>query len=355
MAELPDILKAAIGQQASDIFIVPDQPPMIRRAGALVVLQGFPANNSKEVGRIILSSLYEEQRRLLHENLELDCTVAVPQLARFRMSVATQLNGLHAVLHYIPARVPSPEDLDLPEAVVNLSNLSRGLVLVTGPVGSGKSTTLVCLLEQINQKRDVHIVTIEDLVEHHFLPKNSIICQREMGTHAKSYGSALKSVLKQNADVVLIGEIRDMETAEAALHIAESGPLVFSTLPTTDSMHTIERIVTMFPVEHHRQIQLRLASHLKAAISQVLLPRADGKGRVAAREILIMSPAIEDAIRTGKTPQIYNAIEAGSRAGMINMDKSLLRLVRNKVVTAEAALERSHHPDDFQAALAAIR
>lgn len=355
MAELADILKAAASQRVSDIFIVPDQPPMVRHAGSLAVLQGFGISDSREVSRLILSNLFEEQRRLLNENLELDCTLTLQGVARFRMNVTTQLNGLHAVLHLIPSTVPTPEDLDLPEAVVNLASLTRGLVLVTGAAGSGKSTTLVCLVEQINQKRDSHIVTIEDLIEHRFTPKNSIICQREMGTHAKSYAAALKSVMKQNADVVLVGEIRDVETAEAALHIAESGPLVFGTLPTTDSMHTIERMVNMFPVAQHRGVQLRLAAHLRAAVSQILLARADGKGRVAAREIMIMNPTIENAIREGKTTQIFAAIEAGSKAGMINMDKSILRLVRNKVVSPEAALMKCLRPEDLQAAMAALK
>ncbi|MFA6318018.1 MAG: PilT/PilU family type 4a pilus ATPase [Elusimicrobiota bacterium] len=355
MSELADILKAAAAQKVSDIFLVPGQPPMVRHAGALAVLQGFGINDAKEVARLILSNLFEEQRRILAENLELDCTLTLPGVARFRMNVATQLNGLHAVLHTISSTVPSPEDLDLPEAVVRLASLTRGLVLVTGAAGSGKSTTLVCLVEQINQKRDAHIITIEDLIEHRFTPKNSLFCQREMGLHAKSYASALKSVMKQNAAVVLIGEIRDMETAEAAIHIAESGPLVFGTLPTTDSMHTVERIVNMFPVEQHRGIQLRLASHLKAAVSQILLPRADGQGRIAAREIMIVNPTIENAIREGKTTQIFGAIEAGSKLGMINMDKSILRLVRNKLVTPQAALEKCHRPEDLQAAMAALR
>ncbi|MBI3551033.1 MAG: PilT/PilU family type 4a pilus ATPase [Elusimicrobia bacterium] len=328
---------------------------MIRRSASLAVLQGFPAIDAKEAGRMILSNLYEEQRKILQENFEVDCTVALPQLARFRMSITTQLKGLHAVLHLLPSAVPRAEDLDLPEAVMGLATLSRGLVLVTGPAGSGKSTTLGCLIEQINQKREVHIVTVEDLIEYYYTPKSSIVCQREIGTHAKSYAAALKTVLKQKAEVVLIGEIRDRETAEAALHIAESGPLVFSTLPTTDSMHTIERFVNLFPVEQHRQIQLRLASNLKAAISQVLLPRADGNGLAAAREIMIMNPTIENAIREGKTPQIYGAIEAGAKSGMITMDKSILRLVRSKLVTPQVALEKCHHPDELQSAMAALK
>ncbi|MBI4345858.1 MAG: PilT/PilU family type 4a pilus ATPase [Elusimicrobia bacterium] len=355
MIELADILKAALDQRASDIFIASDLPPMIGVSGNLAVLQGFEPIPGREVVRIIMSNLYEEQRRILQEKLELDCSFALPGLTRFRMNLTTQKNGLHAVIHAIPPAIPHPDELDLPDAVTKLCDLPRGIVLITGPSGSGKTTTLLCLLEQINVQRNVHIVTIEDPIEFAFTPKNALICQREVGTHTISYAAALKSVIKQKAHVVLIGEIRDMETAEAALHIAEAGSLVFSTLSTTDSMQTIERIVNLFPVERHRQINLRLAATLKAAISQILLPRADGKGQVAAREIMIVNPTIETAIRDGKTPSIYNAIEQGVAAGMINLDKSILRLARNKVVTFQAALERSLHPDTLQAALQAVR
>lgn len=355
MAHLDDILKAAVGVKASDIFLISDLPPLVRLAGNICVLQGFPSLNPLDVNRVIMGSLFEEQRRHLQEKMDLDCSVSLPQIARFRMNVTTHQSGLHAVIHVIPSVIPSPEELDLPEAVSNIALLTRGLVLVTGPAGSGKSTTLMFLIDQINQKRTAHIVTVEDPIEYFYVPKNSVIRQREVGTHALSYHAALKSILKQNVDVVLIGELRDKETTETALHIAESGPLVLSTLPTSDSMQTVETLINLFPVEQHRQIQLRLASNLKAAISQVLLPRADGKGRVAAREIMIMNPSIENAIREGKTPQIFSAIDAGVKQGMINMDKSILRLVRNKMVTAQTALEKCHHPDTLQSALAAIK
>lgn len=355
MAELTDILKAAVDQRATDVFIVAGQAPLIKRAGTIVVLQGFEAMNATEVGRVLLSSLYEEQRRILQENLELDCTMTLSQLARFRMNISHQVKGLHAVARLIPPAIPSPEDLQLPEAVTNLAALSRGLVLVTGGVGSGKSTTLACLIELINKTRDVHIVTIEDLIEYYYAPRNAVICQREMGTHAKTYATALKSVLKQSADVVLVGEIRDRETADAVLHLAESGPLVFATLPTTESMRTVESIVTMFPPERHRQTQLRLASTLKAAVAQALLPKADGSGLIAAREIMLMNPAIETAIREGKTPLIYGAIDAGAKLGMINMDKSILRLAAKKLVSREAALEKCHRPDEMLSALSIVK
>ncbi|MBI5203078.1 MAG: PilT/PilU family type 4a pilus ATPase [Elusimicrobia bacterium] len=355
MIELSDILKAALEQRASDIFVASDQPPMISVSGTLAVLQGFEPIPGREVVRIIMSNLYEEQRRILQEKLELDCSFALPGLTRFRMNLTTQKNGLHAVIHAIPPQIPHPDDLDLPDAVTKLCDLPRGLVLVTGPSGSGKSTTLLCLLELINQKRNVHIVTVEDPIEFSFSAKNALICQREVGTHTMSYSAALKSAVKQKAHIVMIAELRDMETAEAALHIAEAGSLVFSTLSTTDSMQTVERIVNLFPPERHRQTNLRLAANLKASISQILLPRADGAGQVAAREIMFVNPTIETAIREGKTPAIYNAIEAGAAAGMINMDKSILRLARNKVVTFQAALERCLHPEAMQSALSAVK
>lgn len=355
MPELLDILRAAVEQRANDLFLVPDQPPVIKRAGQLVQLQGFSAMPGAETARLILSNLYEEQRRLLQEHLELDCTMGVPGLARFRVSLTTQARGLQAVAHVIPAAIPSPEELELPEVVTNLASLARGLVLVTGGMGSGKSTLLACLIERINQTRDAHIVTVEDLIEYYFMPRRSVVCQREHGTHFKDRAAALRAVLKMSADVVLVGELRDRETADAALHLAESGPLVFATLPTTDSMQTVERIVTMFPPERQRQTQLRLASTLKGAVSQVLLPRADGSGMVAAREVMLMNLGIETAIREGKTPQIYGAIEAAVKLGMVNMDKSLVRLVAKKVVTREAALEKSHRPDEMLSALSIVK
>lgn len=355
MAELNDILKAAIEQKASDIFIASDQAPMVSVTGELAPLIGFEPIPARDVVRLIMSNLFEEQRRILQEKLELDCSFVLPQLARFRLNVTTQKNGPHAVIHVIPTAIPHPEDLDLPEAVAKLAALPRGIVLMTGPAGSGKTTTLACLVEEVNKSRNAHIITIEDPIEFAFTPKNALICQREIGTHTLSYAAALKSVPKQKADVVLIGEIRDWETAEAALHIAESGALVMSGLSTANSMQTVERFVNMFPVERHRQINLRLAANLKGSVAQLLLPRADGKGRVAAREIMITNPAIEGAIRDGKASQIFGLIDAGAAAGMVNMDKSILRLVRNKLVTPQVALEKCHYPDSMQSALSAIR
>ncbi|MBI5242211.1 MAG: PilT/PilU family type 4a pilus ATPase [Elusimicrobia bacterium] len=355
MPDLPTILKAALEKKATDVFITGGSPPMAMVSGRLSALQGFEAIAPRDVVSLLMENLFEEQRRILHEKLELDCSFHLPQLARFRMNITMQKNGPHAVIRVIPAAIPHPDDLGLPPAVTQLADLRRGLVLMTGPAGSGKTATLACLIEEINKKREAHIVTIEDPIEFSFASRNALICQREIGTHTLSYAAALKSVLRQRADVVLIGELRDMETAEASLRIAESGALVFSTLSTTESMQTVERIVNMFPVERHRQISLRLAANLKAAIAQILMPRSDGKGLVAAREIMIVNPTIESAIREGKAPQIYQAVEAGAALGMVNLDKAILRLVRNKVVTPQVALEKCHHPDSLQNAMAALR
>ncbi|MFA5140681.1 MAG: PilT/PilU family type 4a pilus ATPase [Elusimicrobiota bacterium] len=355
MAELLDVLKAAVEQKATDVFLTGGTPPMAMVSGKLVALQGFKPLAANDVVNLLMGNLFEEQRHILQEKLELDCSLQLSQLGRIRMNITTQKNGPHAVIRVIPAAIPHPDDLDLPPAVVQLADLPRGLVLMTGPAASGKTVTLACLLEQINKKREVHIVTIEDPIEFSFVSRNALVCQREIGTHTLSYASALKSVPRQRADVVLIGELRDMETAEAALHIAESGSLVFSTLSTHDSMQTVERIVNLFPVDRHRQISLRLAAVLKAAISQILIPRADGKGMVCAREIMIVNPAIETLIREGKAAQIYSAIEKGHAQGMENMDKAILRLVRNKVVTQQVALEKCHYPEALQGAMAALR
>lgn len=355
MAELLDVLKAAVDQKATDIFLTGGAAPMAMISGRLIALQGFTPLAGRDVMNMLMGNLFEEQRRIIQEKLELDCSLQLAQLGRIRMNITTQKNGPHAVIRMIPSAIPHPEDLELPPAVTKLAELPRGLVLLTGPAASGKTVTLACLIEEINKKRDAHVVTIEDPIEFSFVSHNALVCQREIGTHTLSYASALKSVPRQRADVVLIGELRDMETAEAALHIAESGSLVMSTLSTHNSTQTIERIVNMFPVERHRQISLRLAACLKAAISQVLMPRADGKGMVCAREIMIVNPAIESAIRDGKAALIYDAIEKGSALGMVNMDKAILRLVRNKVVTQQVALEKSHYPDSLQNAMAALR
>jgi len=354
MAELLDVLKAAVEQKATDVFLTSGTPPMGMISGRLVALQGFQILKPNEVVNLLMGNLFEEQRRILQEKLELDCSFQLSQLGRIRMNITTQKNGPHAVIRVIPAAIPHPEDLELPPAVTQLADLPRGLVLMTGPAASGKTVTLACLLEEVNKKRDVHVVTIEDPIEFSFTPRHALFCQREIGTHTLSYASALKSVPRQRADVVLIGELRDMETAEAALHIAESGSLVFSTMSTHDSMQTIERFVNLFPVERHRQISLRLAAVLKAAISQILMPRADGKGMACAREIMLSCPVIESAIREGKAPQIYGAIDKAAAQGMVNMDKSILRLVRNKIVTSQTALEKCHYPESLQNAMAAL-
>ena len=244
----------------------------------------------------------------------------------------------------IPSQIPKPEEIGLTPEIVNLTDLPRGLVLVTVPTGSGKSTTLACLIELINQKYKKHILTIEDPIEFVYENKNSIIRQIEVGTHTKSFATALKYALRQDPDVILIGEMRDLETISAALTIAETGHLVFATLHTQDAAQTVDRIIDVFP-SHQQQVRIQLSGTLKAVISQVLLPRRDTFGRVAAREIMIVPPAIANLIRESKTHQIYTAIETGAKYGMITLDRSLIELVRKGMVSLEDAVSKAQNPE----------
>ncbi|MCS7227965.1 MAG: type IV pilus twitching motility protein PilT, partial [Endomicrobia bacterium] len=324
--EMIDILTTAVEQKASDIHIVIGKPPMVRIRGEVQPLLDFPVISPDESKRLIYSILYDEQKRRFEEEYELDCSIQIAKVARFRVNVFVQKCGVEAVLRVIPSQIPSPEEIGLSSEIVKLTDLPRGLVLVTGATGSGKSTTLACLIELINQKYKKHILTIEDPIEFVYENKNSIIRQREVGIHTKSFATALKYALRQDPDVILVGEMRDLETISAALTVAETGHLVFATLHTQDAAQTVDRIIDVFPSHQQQQVRVQLSSTLKAVISQVLLTRKDTYGRVAAREVMIVTAAIATLIREGKTHQIYTAIETGAKYGMISLDKSLLEL-----------------------------
>lgn len=343
--EMIEILTSAVKLNASDVHIVINKPPMVRIRGELVPLPDYPAVSAEESKRLIYSILYDEQKRRFEEEHELDCSIQIAKLARFRVNVFLQKYGVEAVLRVIPSQIPTPEEIGLTPEIVKLTDLPRGLVLVTGATGSGKSTTLACLIEIINQKYKKHILTIEDPIEFVYENKNSVVRQREVGIHTKSFATALKYALRQDPDVILIGEMRDLETISAALTIAETGHLVFATLHTQDAAQTVDRIIDVFPAHQQQQIRIQLSSTLKAVISQVLLPRKDGSGRVAAREIMIVTPAIANLIREGKTHQIYTAIETGAKFGMISLDRSLLELVRKGIVSVEDAVSKAMNPE----------
>jgi len=315
---------------------------MVRLNGRIVPIPGAAALNAEACRQMIYAILLEEQRARFEEHWELDCSIEVPGISRFRVNVFVQKNGVAAVLRTISASIPTPAEIGLMPAMANLIDLPRGLVLVTGPTGSGKTTTLACLIELINQKHQKHILTIEDPIEFSYQDKNSIILQREVGRQTKSFAHALKHALRQDPDVILIGEMRDLETIQLAITAAETGHLCFATLHTQDAPTTVDRIIDVFPSHQQQQVRVQVSTVLQAVICQNLLQRKDGKGRVCAREFMRMTPAVGSLIRDGKTHQIYQAIEAGSKHGMIAMDQYLAFLIKQNLVSVDDACAIAH-------------
>src|SRR5579859_8088002 len=285
--ELVEVLKTAVQAGASDVHIVIGKPPLMRLNGEIIEIPGFSKISAEESKRLIYSILYEEQRARFEETWELDCSFAVSGLSRFRVNVLLQKNGVEAVMRVITSRIPTPEQLRLPRSVTDLADLPRGLVLVTGPTGSGKSTTLSCIMEMINQKYKDHVLTIEDPIEFVFDSKMSVFRQREVGQNTKSFNNALRAALRQDPDVIMVGELRDLETIQLAITAAETGHLCFATLHTQDAPSTVDRMIDVFPPHQQQQVRVQLSVVLQAVVSQQLLPRRDNQGRIAAREIMI--------------------------------------------------------------------
>jgi len=346
--ELVEVLKTAVQAGSSDIHLVIGKPPLMRVNGEMVEIPGFAKITADESKRLIYSILYEEQRAKFEETWELDCSFAVTGLSRFRVNVFLQKNGVEAVMRVITSKIPTAEQLRLPKSITDLADLPRGLVLVTGPTGSGKSTTLAVIMEMINNKYADNILTVEDPIEFVYESKKSVFRQREIGQNTKSFGAALKSALRQDPDVILIGELRDLETMQLAITAAETGHLCFGTLHTQDAPSTIDRIIDVFPPHQQSQIRVQLAVVLAAVVCQQLVTKKDGEGRVAAREIMIMTPAISNMIREGKTHMIYGALDTGAKHGMIPMDKSLAELVRTGLVAPDEALQRANNQETFK-------
>ncbi|HBL16349.1 MAG: type IV pili twitching motility protein PilT [Elusimicrobia bacterium GWA2_69_24] len=346
--ELVQVLKTAVDSGASDIHLVVGKPPMMRVDGDIQEVPGFPVLNADESKRLIYSILYEEQRARFEDNWELDCSFAVSGFARFRVNVLLQKNGVEAVMRVITSKIPTPEQLRLSKAIVDMAALPRGLVLVTGPTGSGKSTTLAALIDQVNSTRSEHILTVEDPIEFVYESKKCIVRQREVGQNTKSFANALKGALRQDPDVILIGEMRDLETIALAITAAETGHLCFGTLHTKDAPSTIDRIIDVFPPHQQTQIRVQLAVALRGVISQNLLSRADGQGRIAAREVMVTTPAVSNLIREGKTHMIYQAIDTGAKFGMQSMDSSLAQLVKSGLVEIEEAARLVQNMPSFE-------
>jgi len=344
---IQELLQIAVERDASDIHITTYIPPRIRIDGELISLD-HPPLTPAESKTLIYSLLTDRQKRQFEEKLELDFSFGLKDLGRFRGNVFMQKGAVAAAFRRFLPIMWSFSQLGIPQRLAKLCFLPRGLVIVTGPTGCGKSTTLACMIDHINKERPVHIVTIEDPIEYFITPKKSIVNQRELFVDTLSYPNALRSVLREDPDVVLVGEMRDLETVEACLRVAETGHLTFSTLHTNSAAETISRIIDIFPSQYQAQVRIMLSMSLEAIITQSLLPRADGKGRVLAMEILIPNSAIRNLIRENKTHQIYASMQMGQeKFGMQTFNQSLASLYFKKLITIETALSISSKQEEL--------
>jgi twitching motility protein PilT len=348
MVTLPELLKTMIEMGGSDLHVTTASPPQVRVHGTLRRLP-LPELSPEDTESLAFSALNDAQQKRFEETMELDLSFGVPGLARFRCNVFKQRGVVSAVYRAIPERIRSLDELSLPKVLATLAEKPHGLVLVTGPTGSGKSTTLAAILDRINADRHAHILTIEDPFEHVHAHKNSLISQRELHSDTASFRAALRAALREDPDVVLIGEMRDLETVEAALQMAETGHLTFATLHTSSAAQTIGRIVDVFPAAQQAQIRTQLSVVLEGIVCQALLPRADGAGRVVSLEILVPTPAVRNLIREDKTHQIYGIMQTGQeKFGMQTANQSLASLYQRRLITLETAMNASTLREELQ-------
>lgn len=347
--DLDQILRRAVEMGASDVHLKVPLPPVTRLNGVLSPLKGEDRLTPDEVKRVALSIMNERQREIFTKTKELDMAYSVMNSTRFRVNVFHQRDSIAMVFRAIPADPPPIKDLNLPVVVEKIALENRGLVLVTGTTGSGKSTTLAAMVHHINSHRNCHVITIEDPIEFYHRDRKAIINQREVGQDTLTFANALRSALREDPDVIFVGEMRDLETIQIAMLAAETGHLVLSTLHTLDATETVNRIINTFPLEHQASVRLQFSGILKAIISQRLLPKADGKGRVPAAEILISTARMRECLADEKrTREIRDAIAEGHVSyGMQTFDQSLLQLYKEKMITYEAALAAATNPDDF--------
>jgi twitching motility protein PilT len=351
---LHDLLITVLERKASDLHLTAGAVPMLRLNGELVPLEDHEPCNPAELQRVLFAALTQKQREKFEAELELDLSYSVPGKARFRVNVYRQREAIGAAFRLIPYEIKQLEALGVPPSVKNFANMPRGMVLVTGPTGSGKSTTLAALIDLANRTRHDHIMTVEDPIEFLHRHKSCLVNQREVGEDTHSFANALKHVLRQDPDIILVGEMRDLETIGVALTAAETGHLVFATLHTQDAAQTIDRIIDVFPAEQQGQVRTQLAGAIQGVVCQTLCKTADGKGRVVATEVLVATPGVRNLIREGKTHQIYSAMQAGAKHGMHTLDQHLAELVRTNQITYEHGLEKCHHVEDFNRLLGRI-
>lgn len=343
MTKINDLLKAVLDTGSSDLHLVVGSPPTLRTHGKLGFIANEPVLEAAVASQIILETMNPEQKNHFLSEKEWDYSYAIPGVARFRVNAYTQKNSVAAAFRLIPEIIPTIDDLKLPSICHTFAQLHQGFILVTGPTGQGKSSTLAAILEEINVTRAEHIVTIEDPVEFVYQNKKSIVSQREVGGDTQTFGRALKSVLREDPNVVLVGEMRDLETMKAAMTTAETGHLVFATLHTNSAAQTVDRVIDSFPEEQQEQIRSQLANSLEAVFSQRLVPTKDGK-RAVVVEVMVSTPAIKSNIREGKTHQIDNVIQTSQEMGMILLESSLANLVNRGVVDKDVAYKYANHP-----------
>jgi twitching motility protein PilT len=343
-----ELLAQVLEKEASDLHLTAGVQPVVRVHGDLERLMDYPILTPRALQGMIYAILPQKMREKFEQELELDMSYALPGKARFRVNVYFQRDSIGAAFRLIPYEIKSIDDLALPPVVADLARFQRGFVVVTGPTGSGKSTTLAAMVDVVNKERAGHIMTVEDPIEFLHKHQSCIVNQREVGADTHGFSAALKHVLRQDPDVILVGEMRDLETISTAITAAETGHLVFATLHTQDAPQTIDRIIDVFPPHQQQQVRVQLSTTLQGIVTQQLVQTVDGKGRAAACEVLVTTPAIRNLIREGKVHQIYSAMQAGGRYGMQTMDMHLSQLVKAGTITQAMAFERCHDAEELQ-------
>ncbi len=345
--DLKELLQLVVERNASDLHLTEGEPPVLRIDGELVPVEA-PALTAEETKRMLYGVLSDKQKVTFEEELELDFSLYIPNISRFRVNVHQQRGSVEAAFRVVILNIRSLEELGLPAIVGKLALKPNGLVIITGPTGMGKTTTLAAMVDLINTQKKCLIVTVEDPIEYLFKNKESIIKQREVGSDTHTFAAALKHVLRQDPDVILVGEMRDLETISTAITAAETGHLVLSTLHTPDAPQTVDRIIDVFPPHQQQQIKIQLAGCIQGIVAQQLLPRKDGKGRIVATEIMVGTDAVRSCIREHRTQQLPTIIQTGSQYGMTTMDKSLKELYLRGIITYETAVARAKNVSEFR-------